>query len=147
MARRRKPVPRRQGRGNVQPCRRGFKARPENFIYTGTIDVCEFNRGVPFDEIKLDPKPKPTAYERPKQEADRIVAGTLDKGLPAREALAQMMKNPPLIAKGQLHFLSMEVRPSAERVRTELGWSPFSFEEGPAATIEDFGRRGWIKTA
>ncbi len=63
----------------------------------------------------------------------------------AGEAVARVTKKPPLIAKGQLHFLSMEVRPSADRAKAELGWSPVSLAEGLSATIRDFERRGWIE--
>jgi dihydroflavonol-4-reductase len=55
----------------------------ERFVYTSTIDVFAWTPGEPFDESVLDPDPRPTAYERSKQEADRIVAAALDRGLPA----------------------------------------------------------------
>lgn len=51
--------------------------------YTSTIDVFRWTPGSPFDESVLDPEPRPTVYERSKQEADRIVAGLLEQGLDA----------------------------------------------------------------
>jgi nucleoside-diphosphate-sugar epimerase len=51
--------------------------------YTSTIDVFRWNPGVPFDEQVLDPEPRPTAYERSKQEADRIVVELSEQGLDA----------------------------------------------------------------
>lgn len=53
------------------------------FVYTSTIDVFAWTPGEPFDESVIDPEPRPTHYERSKQEADRIVTEALDRGLPA----------------------------------------------------------------
>lgn len=55
----------------------------KRFVYTSTIDVFAWTPGASFDESVIDPKPKPTHYERSKQEADRIVVAALDRGLPA----------------------------------------------------------------
>lgn len=55
----------------------------ERFVYTSTIDVFAWTPGQPFDESVIDPKPRPTYYERSKQDADRIVVEALDAGLPA----------------------------------------------------------------
>ncbi len=52
-------------------------------VYTSTIDVFAWTPGVPFDESRLDPEPRPTAYERSKQEADRLVAAAGERGLDA----------------------------------------------------------------
>jgi dihydroflavonol-4-reductase len=51
--------------------------------YTSTIDVFAWTPGVPFDESRLDPAPRPTAYERSKQDADRLVVAALERGLDA----------------------------------------------------------------
>jgi len=53
------------------------------FVYTSTIDVFACVPGVPFDEGTIAVEPKPTAYERSKQEADRHVAALLRTGFPA----------------------------------------------------------------
>lgn len=55
----------------------------ERFVYTSTIDVFAWTPGEPFDETTIDPEPRPTHYERSKQEADRIVVAALDRGLSA----------------------------------------------------------------
>jgi dihydroflavonol-4-reductase len=55
-----------------------------SFVYTSTIDVFEMPRGVPFTEERIDREPKATAYERSKQDADRLVTAALARGLPAR---------------------------------------------------------------
>lgn len=60
-----------------------LEAGVERFVYTSTIDVFTIEAGVPFDEHRIDPHPKATAYERSKQAADRLVAEALEEGLPA----------------------------------------------------------------
>jgi len=55
----------------------------ERFVYTSTIDVFAWTPGQPFDESVIDPNPRPTHYERSKQDADRYVTEALDRGLPA----------------------------------------------------------------
>jgi dihydroflavonol-4-reductase len=52
------------------------------------------------------------------------------------EMLARLTGRAPLIPSGQLHFLAMNVRPSARRARTELGWRPVAFEEGLRRTLD-----------
>jgi nucleoside-diphosphate-sugar epimerase len=74
-------------RVNVEGTRNVVEAalaeRCERFVYTSTIDVFAWTPGEPFDESVIDPEPRPTHYERSKQEADRIVTAALDRGLPA----------------------------------------------------------------
>lgn len=212
----------------------------EKLIYTSTIDVFAAARGASYDESVIDPDPKGTAYERSKQDADRLVTEEVAKGLfavflhpsalygpgpagspgindlviklrdnkaPAlipggmpvvysadvgeghvlaeekaasgaryilsesyrslpeiagailralgRSKVPPMMplpiahfvatmgsmisaitKTPPLIPKGQLHFLQWGAEPRNDRARRELGWSPVPFEEGMKKTVE-----------
>ncbi|MBI3396288.1 MAG: NAD-dependent epimerase/dehydratase family protein [Spirochaetia bacterium] len=58
-------------------------ARVKKFVYTSTIDVFQAAAGEEYDESKLDPDPKGTAYERSKQAADRVVVELYGRGLPA----------------------------------------------------------------
>jgi dihydroflavonol-4-reductase len=60
------------------------------------------------------------------------------------ELASRLTRRPPLIPSGQLHFLAMDVRPSAARARTELDWRPVEFEEGLRRTLEDLRGRGEI---
>jgi dihydroflavonol-4-reductase len=53
------------------------------FVYTSTIDVFACIPGVPFDEGTIAVEPKPTAYERSKQAADRYVTELAAQGFPA----------------------------------------------------------------
>src|SRR6185369_7468438 len=58
------------------------------------------------------------------------------------ELFARVTGRAPLIPTGQLHFLSMNVRPSARRARGELGWRPVAFEEGVRRTLAWLQRDG-----
>lgn len=51
------------------------------------------------------------------------------------ELLSGVTKRPPLLAKGQLYFVSWGARPSSARAQRELGWRPTPFEEGLRSTI------------
>jgi dihydroflavonol-4-reductase len=208
------------------------------FVYTSTIDVFACIPGVPFDEGTIAVAPKPTPYERSKQEADRYVTGLLESGLPAvflhpsavygpvpaaspglnqllgdlargkvpmllpggmpvvyafdvalghvlaeteppgsrfilsesywqlvglaqavaertgakvprvmpglaahavaavGEALASLVKRPPLIPHGQLLFLESHTRPDAARARRVLAWKPTPFRDALPATLD-----------
>lgn len=53
----------------------------------------------------------------------------------AGEALSSLTGKPPLIPKGQLHFLQWQAVPDAGRAMRELGWRPLKFEEGIDRTI------------
>jgi dihydroflavonol-4-reductase len=221
--------------------------RVTSFLYTSTIDVFVMPPGQAFDESQLDPQPKPTPYERSKQEADRLVTAALERGLPARflhpsgvygpapittgvndflrrlargeipmllpggmpvvfaadvarghllaehkapigaryilsdtylslqelaravqqhvatarvpailprwvaravsttgELWARFSGMAPLIPSGQLHFLTTEAHPSAQRARRELGWEPTPFADGLRVTLADLKAQGGI---
>ncbi len=55
----------------------------KRLIYTSTIDVFEGRAHQLFDESVLAQTPKGTAYERSKQEADRVVVQALESGVDA----------------------------------------------------------------
>jgi dihydroflavonol-4-reductase len=206
-------------------------------VYTSTIDVFACVGGVPFDEGTIDLRPKPTAYQRSKQDADRLLADFVARGLPAvflhpsavygpvpaaspglnafladlvhrripmllpggmpvvyaadvaaghllaeatvpgsrfilseshwtlvdiaravaaevhvkvppvlpslvahglaaaGEVVARATGRPPLIPRGQLHFLESGTRPDAQRARQVLGWTPTTFRDALPATL------------
>ena len=62
----------------------------------------------------------------------------------AGERIAGVTRRPPLIPRGQLHFLESNVRPSAAAARRDLGWKPAPFDEGVRLTIDHFRRFGAI---
>jgi dihydroflavonol-4-reductase len=231
-------------RVNVQGTRHlveaSLRAGVRRFVYASTIDVFAWTPGLPFDESRLDPLPKPTPYERSKQDADRIVAAAVGHGLPAvflhpsaiygrgpagspglnefvrdlaagkvpmllpggmpvvygpdvarghilaeqrapvgeryilsesywtlieiaravrelrpgakvprvmplavaravaaaGELVARVTRKPPLIPRGQLHFLASGARPVADKARRELGWTTVPFREALPSVLE-----------
>lgn len=69
-------------RGTANVCDAALGAGVSKLVYSSTIDTFVFPEpGASFDESELDPNPKATAYERSKQEADRIVVATEARGL------------------------------------------------------------------
>ncbi len=53
----------------------------------------------------------------------------------AGELIARLIRRPPLIPRGQLHFLESGADPRADRARAELGWAPMSFRDALPATL------------
>lgn len=66
------------------------------------------------------------------------------KGVSVVGELLASFLGPPLIPQGQLHFLSLEARPSAERARRELGWTTVPFADGLRKTLDAMRARGEI---
>ena len=215
-----------------------MRAGVGRFVYTSTIDVFAAGPGESFDESRLDPDPKGTAYERSKQDADRWVADAIGRGLPAvflhpaavygpgpagspgvnklitdlrdgavpallpggmplvlsrdvglghvlaearpvgsryilserfytvqeiaaevvaavpgrrvprtmpmwiarlvswaGELASKLTRRPPLLPRGQLHFLRWGAHPRSDRARQELGWTPTALPDGVRATL------------
>lgn len=54
----------------------------------------------------------------------------------ATEFFAYLTNKPPLIPKGQLHFLQWKAVPQSGKAKRELGWKPVSTREGIRRTIE-----------
>jgi dihydroflavonol-4-reductase len=81
-----------------------------SFVYTSTIDVFVIEPGVEFDESRIDARPKGTAYERSKQEADRLVTAALERGLPARFLHPSGVYGPAPITNGVNDFIARVVR-------------------------------------
>lgn len=53
----------------------------------------------------------------------------------ATEAGARLVRKPPLLPAGQLHFLLWGAQPSSDRARRELGWRTTPLAEGIAQTL------------
>ncbi|MCB9641207.1 MAG: NAD-dependent epimerase/dehydratase family protein [Myxococcales bacterium] len=51
------------------------------------------------------------------------------------EWFAGILNKPPLIPKGQLHFMQWQAIPDSTKAQHDLGWKPTSFPEGIAQTI------------
>jgi dihydroflavonol-4-reductase len=51
------------------------------------------------------------------------------------EVVARVIRRPPLIPRGQLHFLESGADPRADRARADLGWTPTAFRDALPATL------------
>jgi dihydroflavonol-4-reductase len=58
----------------------------------------------------------------------RVLAG-------AGEALARRAGVPPLLSRGQLHFVLWNAAPDSSKAQDELGWEPTPLEEGVASAL------------
>ncbi|MFB1485295.1 SDR family NAD(P)-dependent oxidoreductase [Corallococcus sp. RDP092CA] len=67
--------------GSVNVLSAAHAARVRRVVYTSTMDVFAAPRGGELTEANLDPHPKPTAYERSKQDAERAVEAIRQQGL------------------------------------------------------------------
>jgi dihydroflavonol-4-reductase len=57
----------------------------------------------------------------------------------AGEAVARVIPRPPLVARGELHFLLWNAAPDSSKAQRELGWQPTPFEDGLRATLGELG--------
>jgi nucleoside-diphosphate-sugar epimerase len=53
----------------------------------------------------------------------------------AGEAVSRLTGKPPLLPRGQLHFLLLGVRPVAHKAKEELGWKPTTLRDGLRRTL------------
>ena len=53
----------------------------------------------------------------------------------AGEGVARVTRRPPLLARGELHFLLWNARPDSAKAQRELGWTPTPLEEGLRRTL------------
>jgi dihydroflavonol-4-reductase len=67
--------------GTVNVLRAALGARVKRVVYTSTMDVFAAPRGGTLVETNLDASPKPTAYERSKQDAEREAEALRHEGL------------------------------------------------------------------
>jgi dihydroflavonol-4-reductase len=58
------------------------------------------------------------------------------------EALARITRKPPLVSRGQVHFIGTRAQPTSRRIQTELGWKPTPLHEGLRATLDWMEARG-----
>jgi nucleoside-diphosphate-sugar epimerase len=53
------------------------------------------------------------------------------------EAVARVVRRPPLLARGELHFLLWNAVPDSSKAQRELAWQPTPFEAGLGRTLSD----------
>jgi nucleoside-diphosphate-sugar epimerase len=52
------------------------------------------------------------------------------------ETVSRVIRRPPLLARGQLHFFLWNAAPRADKAQRELGWRPTDLREGVRRTLE-----------
>jgi nucleoside-diphosphate-sugar epimerase len=52
------------------------------------------------------------------------------------EALSKVIRRPPLLSRGQLHFFLWNAAPDSSKAQRELGWQPTDLEQGVRRTLE-----------
>ena len=57
----------------------------------------------------------------------------------AGEAVSRVIRRPPLLSKGQLHFFTWDAHPVSTRAQRELGWQPTPLEDGIRRTLQASG--------
>jgi dihydroflavonol-4-reductase len=55
------------------------------------------------------------------------------------EALSRVIRRPPLLSKGQLHYFTWNAAPDSSKAQSELGWQTTPLEEGIRRTLEAAG--------
>ena len=55
------------------------------------------------------------------------------------EALSRVIRRPPLLPRGQLHFFLWNAAPRANKAQRELGWRPTELRDGVRRTLEAHG--------
>jgi dihydroflavonol-4-reductase len=51
------------------------------------------------------------------------------------EAVARLLRKPPLLPKGQLYFFLWDARPRSDKAQRDLGWVPTPLDEGLGAVV------------
>jgi nucleoside-diphosphate-sugar epimerase len=54
----------------------------------------------------------------------------------AGEGLSRLIRRPPLLPRGQLHYFLWNAAPDSAKAQRELGWRPTQLEEGVRRTLE-----------
>ncbi len=55
------------------------------------------------------------------------------------EGLSRLIRRPPLLPRGQLHFFLWNAAPRADKAQRELGWRPTDLRDGMRRTLEAHG--------
>jgi dihydroflavonol-4-reductase len=55
------------------------------------------------------------------------------------EAVARLVRKPPLLPRGQLYFFLWDARPQATKAQRDLGWVPTPIDEGLTAVVAAIG--------
>jgi len=55
------------------------------------------------------------------------------------EALSRVIRRPPLLPRGQLHFFLWNAAPRSDKAQRELGWRPTELRDVVRRTLEAHG--------
>jgi nucleoside-diphosphate-sugar epimerase len=53
----------------------------------------------------------------------------------AGEAVSGVIRRPPLLSQGQLHYFLWDAHPDSSKAQRDLGWQPTPIEEGIQRTL------------
>jgi len=54
-------------------------------------------------------------------------------------AVSRLIKRPPMLSRGQLHYLLWQANADSSKAQRELGFTPTPLEDGVRSTLEDMG--------
>jgi dihydroflavonol-4-reductase len=57
----------------------------------------------------------------------------------AGEGISKVIRRPPLMSRGQLHFFAWQARADSSKAKRELGWKPTPLAEGIRETLDELG--------
>jgi dihydroflavonol-4-reductase len=57
----------------------------------------------------------------------------------AGEGISRVIRRPPILSRGQLHYFRWEARPDSSKAQRELGWQPTPLEDGVRETLSAIG--------
>jgi dihydroflavonol-4-reductase len=55
----------------------------------------------------------------------------------AGEGVSRLIRRPPLLPRGQLHYFLWQARPDSSKAQRELGWQTTPLEQGVRRTVDD----------
>ncbi|MFL5826915.1 MAG: NAD-dependent epimerase/dehydratase family protein [Thermoleophilaceae bacterium] len=116
-----------------------------------------FNRGVADAHLRIAERGRPgeryivcDRHATLKELADSVVRlagrGRVPPVLPvpvakamagSGEALSRLIRRPPLLPSGQLHFFLWDAAPDSSKLQEELGWEPTPLDEGLRITLAE----------
>jgi len=56
------------------------------------------------------------------------------------EGISRVVRRPPMIPRGQLHYFLWQARPDSSKAQRELGWQPTLLEDGIRRTLNELRR-------
>jgi len=111
----------------------GTIVSPPSFLAQPTIPVQNPSQTVVSQTQTTAAAPGTTAQSTIQR---ALTAGALAAG---GERVARLTGRPPLVARGELHFVLWNAAPDSAKAQRELGWRPTPFEDGVRRTLAELG--------